>query len=334
MNLLIAMPGPVLPETEGPAAGMADGLPALPVLSELLARARQLPPAADWRAGVLAALRHVDRGAARIPDIAVAARMLAAVPGLALCFAAPLHVMAGISRVHLPPGGWLQLDAEESARWVGAFNREFGGADLRLHDTGSGWLLVAPFAEGARDPSPELLIGQPLARVAAQGDAERALRRLGAEAEMWLAAHALNHERAARQLPPLNSLWLWGGGRAVELPALERAPHAVLFAGAADAWLAGLAAHCRVPLLRADNWNSVATTQAALLVPVAPSQVASLAHWQQLETQWFEPAARALRDGSIDVLRLQIGGGAWQLPDRSPLRWLRRRRPWYQRLRA
>jgi hypothetical protein len=334
MNLLIAMAGPELPENEGPAAAMADGLPALPVLSAMLASARRLSPTAGWRAGVLAALRGAGSGGAEIPDIAIAARALAAVPGLALCFAAPLHVIAGISRVHLPPGGWLQLDAEESARWVDAFNREFGGDDLHLHDTGSGWLLVAAFAEGARDPSPELLIGQPLARAAAQGDAERALRRLGAEAEMWLAAHALNREREARQLPPLNSLWLWGGGRAVELPPLEKALRAVLFVQAADAWLAGLAAHCGVPLLRAGNWDSVASIQHVLLVPTAPSQVASTAHWQQLETNWFEPAARALRDGSLELLRLQIGGSAWQLPDRSPMRWLRRRRPWYERLRA
>jgi hypothetical protein len=330
MSLLIAMPGP--PEMDVPGAG-SSGLPALPALSSMLARARRLPSAADWRAGVLTALGGTG-AFAQIPAVAIAASALSAAPGLALCFAAPLHVVAGISRVHLPPGGWLQLEPEESTRWVDAFNREFGGADLRLHATAGGWLLVAPFAHAARDPSPELLIGEPLQRSAARGDAERALRRLGAEAEMWLAAHPLNAERAARQQPPLNSLWLWGGGHAMPLPSFAKAPRAVFVAGAADAWLAGLAAHGAVPLVQVQNWNSVAATQDALLALTSPSLGISAAHWQQLEATWLEPAMRSLRDGSIDVLRLQIGNSAWQLPDPSPLRWLRRSRPWHERLRA
>ena len=70
----------------------------------------------------------------------------------------------------------------------------------------------------ARDPAPEDLIGQPLARIAARDDAERTLRRLGAEIEIWLAGHELNREREARNLPPLNALWFWGGARVVPLP--------------------------------------------------------------------------------------------------------------------
>jgi hypothetical protein len=45
---------------------------------------------------------------------------------------------------------------------------------------------------------------------------------------------------------------------------------------------------------------------------------------------------RALRAGELRALRLQIGATAWQLPDTSPLRWLRRVRPitWWQALQA
>jgi hypothetical protein len=333
MSLLIAMPGPVLPETEAHVPGLRESLPALPALSTLLARARRLPSAPDWRSGLLAAL-HGSGSFAAVPAVAIAARALPAAPGLALCFAAPLHVVAGISRVHLPPGGWLQLEAQEAARWVDAFNSEFGGPDLRLHETAGGWLLEAPFAAAADDPSPESLIGQPLSRGAARSDAGRALRRLGAEVEMWLAAQPLNRERAARQLPPINSLWLWGGGRAAELLPIGRPPIAAFFAGKADPWLAGLAAHCAAPLCRAANWQALASPGEALLVLAAPPEGISAAHWQQLEATWFEPAARALRDGSLDALRLQVGGSAWQLPDRSPLRWLRRRRPWHERVLA
>jgi hypothetical protein len=329
MSLLIAMPGPRLPEFENVAAARA-ALPVLPVLSALLARARHLPGRAHWRAGVLAGC-GAPAAATDLEQAAVAARAVAALAkDAAICMVAPLHVVAGISRVHLPPDGRLQLEAGELLRWTDAFNRELGGSQLQLHAVAGGWLLAAPFADGARDPAPEVLLGEPLARAAARDDAERALRRLGAEVEMWLAAHPLNREREARQLPPVNSLWFWGGARAVALPPLPLAPRLLCVAGEPDAWLAGLAAYCAAPLLRVAAWPDLPSRDSTLLV--LPHLAGSLRHWAGLDAQWFEPAAQALRDGDVDTLRLQIGGSAWQLPDHSPLRFLRRRRPWHEQV--
>jgi hypothetical protein len=42
--------------------------------------------------------------------------------------------------------------------------------------------------------------------------ANPALRRLGAEIEMWLHDHAVNDARGRRGEPPVTALWLWGGG--------------------------------------------------------------------------------------------------------------------------
>jgi hypothetical protein len=71
-----------------------------------------------------------------------------------------------------------------------------------------------------------------------------------------------------------------------------------------------------------------------LLVLAPPRAGMSAEHWQTLETQWIAPAAAALDARGISGLRFQIGATAWQLPDTSPLRWLRRRRPWYLRVAA
>jgi len=330
MSLLIAMPGPPLPEYE--SAAVRAALPALPALSALLLRARRLPGAAHWRAGLL-----LDCGApAAASTIATAAVAARAVPALAadasICVAEPLHVVAGISRVHLPPDGRLQLDAGELSQWADAFNREFGEPQLQLHVVAGGWLLAAPFAQGARDPAPVALLGEPLVRAAARDDAERALRRLGAEVEMWLAAHALNRAREARQLPPVNSLWFWGGARATALPALARPPQALCVAGEPDAWLAGLAAHCALPLQRVAAWQDLPPGSATLLA--LPHLEGSWRDWAELDARWFEPATQLLRAGGLDALRLQIGGSAWQLPYHSPLRLLRRRRAWHQQVLA
>jgi hypothetical protein len=331
MSLLIALPGP--PSWRN-ATSAPDALPALPALTRLLARGRRLAAANDWRGGVLDALCGAGAGGA-IPHVAVAARAVPVAPlDTALCFAAPLHAVAGISRVHLPPGGWLRVSAAEAAQWTDAFNHEFAGPDLRLHAAAGGWLLAASFAHGARDAAPEDLLGEPLARAPAQDLAERAIRRLGAETEIWLKDHALNRAREARGLLPINSLWFWGGARMMELPPPLHRLRAVQVAGEADAWLAGLAAHCAVPLGNAAIWPPTAASTDTLLVLAPPREGSTIEHWQQLETRWFVPAEAALRRGELRSLRLQIGPSAWRLPATDPLRWLRRARPWHQLVRA
>ncbi len=325
MNLLIAMPGPPEPDAAPP--------PELPSLTRMLARARRLPDAADWRAGVQTALLGGEGG-----PLAPAALAACALPELpadaALCFVTPLHVVAGMTRVHLPPGGILELDAREREAWRETFNAEFGDADLQLHAAGSGWLMNASCAHAADDAAPEALLGAALERSPARGEAARALRRLGAEVEMWLAAHPLNDARAARQVPAVNSFWFWGGARRQSLAPFAHAPRAVSSNTDADPWLAGLANHCPARL-HADAVDlHQAMQQGAELIVLQPSALPPWEHWSRLEAQWFTPASQALRAGALKSLRLQIGRSAWQLPDASPLRWLRRSRPWWQAVSA
>jgi len=329
MRLMIATPG-LAESGDDPAP---DSWPVLPALGSLLHRARPLPRAAGWRAGVLAALCPQTPVTA-IPQAAMAARAAALPVGTPLCLATPLHVVAGISRVHLPPGGWLRLAPAEAARWADLFNAQFGETALRLQAVAGEWLLLAPFAAAARDAAPEGLVGAPLVRAPARDAAERALRRLGAEVEMWLSDQPLNREREARGLPVINSFWFWGGAHAMELPPCASPPRAMLVMGEADPWLAGLAAHCGLSLQPATDWRAVTACDDALLVLAPPPQGMTAAHWENLERQWFEPAAAALRTGRVRTLRLQVGSGAWQLPDASPLRWLRRARPWHQQVGA
>jgi hypothetical protein len=337
MTFVIAMPGPPLPEMGSAAAMPArDALPSLPHLTRLLGAARRLPRTPDWRAGALAAL-NAER-AVQWPAAAVAARGL---PGLAagmpLCFAAPLHVVAGISRVHLPPEGILAPDAVEREAWRVEFNREFGDARSHLHAVPGGWLLASPGAAAARDAAPSGLLGAALERRPAQDAAERQLRRLGTEVEMWLLDHPLNRQREARRQPPVNCFWFWDGASATDLPPLAQPPRTIHGPASPDAWLAGLARHAGLERVEmADGWDTVKDQQQGLVVPAADVAAAARAQWEGLEARWFGPMWRALRAGELRALRLQIGATAWQLPDTSPLRWLRRVRPitWWQALQA
>jgi hypothetical protein len=330
MGLLIAMPGlaPDLLES----AGGSPVLPQLPALSAMLQAARRLPDASDWRSGVFQALQGSPVTDAP-PAASVAAPLVPSLGADApLCIVSPLHVVAGISRVHLPPGGCLHLEQEEAARFEEQFNRDLGGPDLQLRSAWDGWLLSAPFAAAARDAPPEELIGQPLERAAARDAAERELRRLGAEAEIWLAGHALNDQRERQRQPPINSLWFWGGARTAPLPKLARAPAMVVAAAAPDAWLGGLARHCAASVAQADAWSSDLADKDALVVLPPAHHGDTASHWRELETRWFEPVWKALGTRDLRDARLQIGGTAWQLRHFAPLAWLRPRRSWFQRV--
>ncbi|HWL61773.1 MAG TPA: hypothetical protein VNQ32_03190 [Steroidobacteraceae bacterium] len=338
MTTLIALPRlPDVREEEG----AHTELPEMPALTRLLHRARRLPDAPDWQAGVMRAL-----GLERVAAASVAA---AALPGLppdaSLCFAAPVHVVAGISRVHLPPGGRLWPDAAEDAAWRAAFNDEFGASGAALHaaaGTGS-WLLVAPCAAGARDVAPELLVGETLGRSPAADDVQRALRRLGAEVEMWLASHELNRRREQRSEPVVNAVWFWGGAQRIALPQ-PAALRGIVTHLPGDAWLAGLAAWTGASLVKAGDWRSalgsapVQGSSAAgagdglvLIAPPAPAGESTASYWQGLEEQWFAPAVQALENGATHTLRLQLAGTTWQVSRGSMRHWLRwRRRRWWQ----
>jgi hypothetical protein len=335
MTVLIALPAPWLPES-GARGGM---MPELPAFSHLLRAGRRLPAARDQRDGLLLqlAMRPVH-----VAPCAVAASALESLPAaVSSCLAAPVHMVAGISRVHLPPGGRLALDDVEEQAWCASFNQEFGSHDLRLHVVapGGGWLLQAPFARGAREAEPGMLVGEALAREPAADGDERMLRRLGTEVEMWLAAHEMNREREARRVPVLSAIWFWGGGVTEALPPV---PHVagVYSNDRGDAWLAGLARHAGVAVSHATCWDEVAAMLPAraatgtdrciiMLVPLQGGMDEGF--WSMVEEAWMAPLERAIGGGAVTRLLLQVGPRAWRVPDRSLLRWLRsRRRNWWQ----
>jgi hypothetical protein len=305
MTPVIAMPACAPPMEKSPD---------LPALSALLQHARRLPDVADWRCGVLSALDLGDEEQNMARMAAHAIQNLQ--PGTGVCMALPVHVVAGMSRMFLGAPA--------------AFNAEFGAADLHLHAVGSGWLLQAPFAAAANDGSPDSLLGTALAREPAVSAAARSLRRLGAEVEMWLAGLAFNAERESRGEPPINCIWMWGGATAHNTPPSGQVPGALFSNVEPDAWMTGLAAHCRVELQQARSWEEVRDTRDAVVILQPSSHGAVLAHLPVWEPAWFEPARRDMTSGRLASLRLQIGHSGWQLPAPQLTRWMRRRRPWPQ----
>jgi hypothetical protein len=154
------------------------------------------------------------------------------------------------------------------------------------------------------------------------------------DVQMILHGSPINAARESRGEPAINSLWLWGGGRAPTLPA--SAWQAVWSDRAlADglAALAGVVCHqvpedCRAWLARAEGGNHLLIASAAY-VPVRCSDVDT---WREFvsgfELRWMAPLLEALKSGRVQSLSLRMGEGRDYSLSRARLRhWWRRTRP-------
>ena len=75
------------------------------------------------------------------------------------------------------------------------------------------WRIWLPAEACPPSISPEAVSGRPLADWWPGGDAMRAWRRLANEIQMTWHEHPVNKAREERGLPPINGLWLYGGGK-------------------------------------------------------------------------------------------------------------------------
>jgi len=326
------------PGSDEPAAGAQEQLPQLPALSQLLHLGRPGGRHHDWRAGLAA-----DMGVPALAEVAVAQVAACAVAGLLpggpVCMADPVHLVAGMASVHMHPSGLLSLDDVALAWLQDEFAREFGASHQQLHVAGGGMLLACEAAAAACESEPARLLGSPIETARSPDPALRALRRLGAEVEMWLAGLALNRDREHRGQLPVSALWFWGGG-AGALPEVHSAALPWSQAFGADAWLQG----CWKTLtgssaLLATRWEDLPDASSIVVASAARNSPAGVGTLSQLEEDWFAPALRDLDAGRLSALTLRIGGRRWDLGSRPRTRWLRRSRwwrsrPWWQVLTA
>jgi hypothetical protein len=156
--------------------------------------------------------------------------------------ATPVHLVAGLTSVHLDRRSLLRLSADDLTALATEFERVFHDSGFVLEPLDSGdFLLFAPQMRIAQTSEPALLMGNSIADAQSVGAGDPALRRFGAEVEMWLHEHPVNDARRRRGEAPVTGLWLWGGG-------LSPSPRAAQTTGAAssdiafgrDAYLEGL----------------------------------------------------------------------------------------------
>ncbi len=139
------------------------------------------------------------------------------VDGRMMWLATPVHLVAGLSSVHLDARGLLQVELDARRELAQDFNSVFAESGFRLEALPSaGFLVTGPRIDDRDTVDPARILGASVTEVLPEASNAPTLRRLLAEIEMWLHSHRVNGDRARRARLPITALWLWGGGDARE----------------------------------------------------------------------------------------------------------------------
>ena len=293
-----------------------------PALERLLARADGRSSVASWRA---AAFRAIAPEHADPPPIAVA--RLRAGGGTArdgwATLATPVHLVAGMSSVHLPADGLLEIDPSEADALASDFNRSFaGGGSSLVRGSGSSLFCVFDAPLTADTTPPDEALGSDVWAHQPHGQGSAELRRLGTEIEMWLFDHELNAARRARGLPLISALWLWGGG-ALAAPL----PRVAGWAAGDDALFSAFDRRSEYPRAAgAGAGGSDASRSGVVVISAWPGTAA----WQESEHRWLMPALDDLKAGYLSGIEISAGDSSFSVSARALRRFWRRSRPWWQ----
>jgi hypothetical protein len=163
------------------------------------------------------------------------------------------------------------------------------------------WFVRADAWRTLQTATPDAACGHNVDIWMPKGTGERDWRKLQNEVQMEWHEHAVNAERARHRLPPINSLWLWGGGDAGDIGGKAAAPPAISAPAYASAYADLAALQAQSPdtrILVADQ-----LIEAAL----AEDWAAWLDALHTIERNWCMPLLQALRAGQLAQVDLLLG---------------------------
>jgi hypothetical protein len=221
----------------------------------------------------------------------------------------PVHFAARRDRITLLDAGLLNPRAEDAAEFAALLNRHFTGDQLVFQAPHPArWYLKVPGTPRLSTHELSLSAGRDVATLMPTGEDSPRWRRVLTEVQMLLHDHTLNQQREARGELPINSIWLWGGGRR---PAVS-GRHFTHVAASNAALALALAVRSgaeTVPMgdLLAGGPAMASRDTRALIVADAPAAAyGDDQSWQgtliEIERDWFTPLLTALRHRSIEEL--------------------------------
>lgn len=337
------------------ADALSSGVGAtLPGLEEVARFAQRSALDGGWRAWLA---RWMDRDdLARAAPAAVAAAASAQVFSTgSVWIANPIHLIAGLTSLHLDYRGLLRLPAQDLARLALDFTKTFGEAEFQLEALESGtFLLRTSRTLNALTTEPSRALAHELEASLPNGPDASVLKRLGAELEMWLHSHPVNEARARRGELPVSTLWPWGGSGTALQPqnaaprhgtaathgtgATHRFaadPSAGLIAFGSDPYLVGLSRLTALRLRplpeRLPDLGDWSHSQRVVLVAELTASLHANPGWTMFEALahvdrcFILPAVEALRAGAVDSVFVIANDVRLRVGRRDRLRFWRRR---------
>jgi hypothetical protein len=277
--------------------------------------------------------------------------------------ATPVHLIAGLTSLHIDRRSLLRLSAADLASFAQDFNRTFGDTDLHLAPLANGeFLMRGPATLIAATTEPARALVADLETALPKGSDSKAIRRLGAEIEMWLHAHPLNETRRRRGELPVSTLWLWGGGALANRAATHEVASKVQpmspptgqrtasqvnshtespgnrgdVALGSDPYLTGLwhLHGSRIDELPDDKLATLLVdpdVQRSVLVTEVTPMLHTNPHWTvfealaELDRRYVAPAIAALQTGAVEKVVLIANDTELQVTRRDRLKFWRRR---------
>jgi hypothetical protein len=313
-----------------------DGMPTAADDGQRLRFGPVRPVRGGWRAGVAALLERPELG--RIAVAELVAAQFAPQVAAPRWIATPVHLVAGIDRLHWPADPVVALRGAEASELAAGFNSTLGdggGDELELRALDDGSLLLgglrAPDAQ-THDPRGPL-VPDGVVGMLPSGPGAPALRALMSEIEMWLHGHPVNVARERRGERVISTLWLWGGGAALDPEALATSGSAVGGRAAATA-IQGtrvLASDVGVRALAAAagvRCDDLPPDSSAVLGERDTVRAIAIVDDGAAGRSWIAAAVAALRAGRLAALTLMAADRAVGVTPADRLRIWRPARGW------
>ncbi|MBI5909278.1 MAG: phosphoglycerate mutase [Betaproteobacteria bacterium] len=228
----------------------------------------------------------------------------------------PVHLKLEGGRLVLADSSTFSISQQEAESLSDSLNAHFSADSLTFYPLRPDrWYLRSETAPALETTELAAAAGRSIDTLLPRGGDAQIWRTRLNEVQMLLHGHAVNEERVNAGKVPINSVWLWGGGKlsdAVSAPfdaVRSRNPFA---AGLAQA--ARLAAR-DLPDSAAD-WLRASASEGVNLIVLdrlrGAAQYGDAHGWregmQQLERDWFAPLLEALRQERIGMLSLHALG--------------------------
>jgi hypothetical protein len=214
----------------------------------------------------------------------------------------PVHLRVMRDHLAVVPADAFELSAEEAEALCDALCQHFTGRAVFRTCGPKRWCATWP-------GTTTIDAGNPLDAAGREVELPRESAPLLNEAQMVLHAHPVNEAREARGEPVVNSIWLWGPGRAgrASCPWQSVAADDPAVTGAAR--LAG--ARRRALPRSARHWlDRLPEDGRHLAVLDAMRTNPDVSTLEKLESDWFEPLLAALRSGRIGMVTVHVPDAA------------------------